>query len=96
MITLWSERASEDARRIYAYIAARNPPAALKMIKQFRKDVRLLGAHPQLAREGLLDGTREWVAHPNYVMIYRVEEEEVLMLRLWHAARDQPRRRDLQ
>ena len=29
-------------------------------------------------------------------MIYRVDDEDIYMLRLWHAARDEPSRRDLQ
>jgi len=96
VITHWSERASDDVRRIYGYIAARNPSAALEMVKRFRKDARLLGGYPHIAREGVLRGTREWVTHPNYVMVYRVEDEDVYMIRLWHAARDEPNQRDLQ
>lgn len=96
MRTLWSERASDDVKQIYGYIAERNPSAALDLVRQFRKDAQLLNGHPRMAREGVLRGTREWVSHPNYIMIYRVEDEDIYMLRLWHAARDEPSRRDLQ
>lgn len=46
--------------------------------------------HPGLGRPGRLQGTRELVAHRNYILIYDVAGDLVRVLRILHAARQWP------
>jgi hypothetical protein len=44
---------------------------------------------PHRGRPGSQAGTRELVAMPPYVIVYRVTDEDVVtILRIWHAAQD--------
>ncbi|MFY1838461.1 type II toxin-antitoxin system RelE/ParE family toxin [Achromobacter xylosoxidans] len=46
--------------------------------------------HPGPGRPGRVAGTRELVAHPNYLLIYDVTNDLVRMLRVLPAARQWP------
>ncbi len=46
-----------------------------------------------MGRPGRVPGTREWVVHRNYMLIYDQTDTEVRILRLLHAARQWPPRR---
>jgi len=46
--------------------------------------------HPDLYRVGRVDGTREMVVHPNYIVIYRVRPDHVEILAVLHARRRYP------
>lgn len=35
-------------------------------------------------------GRREYVAHPNYVILYELRGSDVVILRIFHAARRRP------
>ncbi|MCI4592413.1 type II toxin-antitoxin system RelE/ParE family toxin [Sphingobium sp. BYY-5] len=43
-----------------------------------------------MGRPGRVAGTRELVAHRNYILVYDVAESEIRILRLLHAARRWP------
>ena len=44
-----------------------------------------LAKHPFLFREGRVSGTRELVAHPNYIIVvYRVTDEAVEIVNVLH------------
>jgi plasmid stabilization system protein ParE len=46
--------------------------------------------HPQFGRPGRIIGTRELVAHRNYILVYDVTADTVRVLRVLHAARQWP------
>lgn len=46
--------------------------------------------HPYLFRPGRVPGTREVVAHPNYVVVYQVTETQVEVLAVLHTRQDYP------
>jgi plasmid stabilization system protein ParE len=43
---------------------------------------------PERGRPGLVAGTRELVALWPYVIVYRVFEDSVEVIRIWHGAQD--------
>jgi len=68
----WTPEAIQDRDNIYNYIEAANPLAALDLDQLFEEKAALLINHPNLGRIGRVSGTRELVAHRNYLLIYQV------------------------
>nr|WP_249181680.1 type II toxin-antitoxin system RelE/ParE family toxin [Burkholderia vietnamiensis] len=87
---VWTRPAATDRREIRAYIAQDNPAAALALDELFSEKAARLVDHPGLGRPGRIAGTRELVAHRNYVLIYDVAGDLVRVLRVLHAARRWP------
>lgn len=69
---IWLPKALDGLEEIIFYIEVRNPQAARKLRQRIEQVVELLPAHPYLFRPGRVAGTREIVAHPNYLVVYRV------------------------
>lgn len=88
----WTPEAIQDRETIYDYIEADNPIAALTLDELFEEKAGRLTDHPGLGRPGRVAGTRELVAHQNYILIYDVTGDLVRMLRVLHAARQWPSR----
>ena len=72
------------------YIAQDNPAAALALDELFSEKASRLVDHPGLGRPGRVTGTRELVAHQNYILIYDMADDLVRVLRVLHAARKWP------
>jgi toxin ParE1/3/4 len=87
---VWTRPAREDRKAIREYIASDNPSAALDVDELLSKKAARLVDHPGLGRPGRVEGTRELVAHRNYVLIYDVTGDSVRVLRVLHAARTWP------
>ena len=45
---------------------------------------------PYLFRLGRVSGTREHVAHPNYIVVYRVGNDVIDILRVLHSLKQYP------
>ena len=73
-----------------AYIARHNPAAAVALHERIESAVVPLSEHPYLFRSGRVPGTREIVAHPNYMVVYRVLVDCVEVVSVMHAAREYP------
>lgn len=86
----WTPEAIRDREAIYDFIEADNPVAALMLDELLEQHAGRLIDHPGLGRPGRVAGTRELVAHPNYLLIYDVKNDLVRMLRVLHAARQWP------
>lgn len=79
-----------DRERIMDFIAHDKPMAALMLDENFEAQADRITTNPDLYRPGRVSGTREAVVHPNYVMVYRVENERIIVLRVLHAAQRWP------
>lgn len=90
MKLVWTRPAAAERREIRAYIAQDNPSAALAVDELFSESAGRLIDHPHLGRTGRIAGTRELVAHPNYILVYDVSGDTVRLLRVLHAARQWP------
>jgi addiction module RelE/StbE family toxin len=86
----WRPKASADLLEIVGYIAADNPTAAQTLKNSIEEKVAVLAEHPKLYRPGRIKGTRELVAHPNYIVLYRIVGKVVEILRVKHAAKSWP------
>ena len=87
---LWKKQARADLLSIVRRIAKDNPDAAEKLAGEIEKQADLLRENPMLFRAGRKRGTRELVAHENYIVIYRVSPDEVEILRVKHVAQQWP------
>ncbi|MFE0754988.1 type II toxin-antitoxin system RelE/ParE family toxin [Inquilinus sp. NPDC058860] len=75
-----------------AYVAERNPWAAIDMGDAIEAAQQHLAEHPHIGRPGRLRGTRELViVDTPYVIAYRIEARVVVILRLLHGAQRWPR-----
>jgi len=89
-LPLWKPAAIADRKQIIAYIAQDNPRAAIDVGDMLMQMAAQLDQHPALGRAGRVKGTRELVAHANYILIYRIAGIDVEILRVKHSARKWP------
>jgi toxin ParE1/3/4 len=87
---VWRARALSDLETILSYIADRNVAAADELLAVIEACTERLPEHPFLYRTGRVDGTREAVVHPNYIVIYRVGSDEVEIINVVHARQQYP------
>lgn len=85
----WTRPALNDLIEAQAYIAQQNPQAAQAMAQRLWDTARDLTDHPQIGRPGHAAGTRERaVPRTPYLIVYRLRNETVEILRLWYGRRD--------
>ena len=88
MKLVWSSRALLDLQRLADRITADGKPlAATAFAAEIFEATRLLTEQPLMGRAGRRHDTREWIAHRNHLLVYRVRGDEVQILQLWHVAR---------
>jgi len=86
----WRESALDELAAIATFIALRNEAAAISLTEQIEMAIAAAAANPYLYRAGRIPGTRELVAHPNYIVVYRVTDR-VEVLNVLHARQRYPR-----
>lgn len=86
----WKAPAVADLMAIVDYISDDNPNAALALMEEIQGKVAQLPAHPKRCRPGRVEGTRELVVRPNYIVVYVETEAAVTVLRVLHAAQMWP------
>ena len=85
----WLRGALENLGVIGEYIAKENPQAARALVLKIEASVRGLQEHPSLGRPSAVSGVRELVITGTPVVIpYRVHEEQIEILRVFHGAQD--------
>lgn len=80
----------DDRDEIVEHIALDNFDAAIKLGALLMDKSMVLDQHPMMGRVGRIKGTRELVAHPNYILIYRIIDGAAEVLRVKHAAQQYP------
>ena len=86
----WKRNAILDLIEILDYISQRNPIAADKLEQTLNEAVEKLAESPYSARLGRVSGTREKIAHPNYIIVYRVFTDKIEILNIVHSSRNYP------
>lgn len=87
----WLRRTLHNLEEEAAHIARDNPQAAAALVSQADESTRLLSRRPDMGRPGRVPGTRELVLpHFPYIIPYRVREQRVEILRMFHASRKWP------
>ena len=86
----WLAPAVDDLMAIVDYISDDNPDAALAVMTEIQDKVGQLPAHPKRGRLGRVEGTRELVVRPNYIVVYAEDATSVVVMRVLHAAQMWP------
>lgn len=87
---IWSQAARSDLANIIRYIANENPFAARRINTLIQEAIQPAAEHPYLFRTGKLPGTREVVAHPNYILVYQINADRITVLSVLHARQEYP------
>ena len=85
---IWSPEAIQDVQGIHDYIQEQSPFAARRVAAELYSSTDILRHFPELGRPAAED-TREW-GTGKYVIVYRTNQAETLILRVWHGAQDRP------
>ncbi|WP_375452739.1 type II toxin-antitoxin system RelE/ParE family toxin [uncultured Devosia sp.] len=86
----WTDEAVKDLAELLDYIAFDNQGAAERLNRQLDQSIRVACEFPSGFKPGRIAGTREIVAHPNYIVVYRVSEERIEIVSVLHARREYP------
>jgi len=86
----WSRQSRKDLSQIQFYIEQHNPRAAVDLRTIIEEGAEKLTFMPFAFRSGRVSGTREYLVHPNYILVYRVGDDAVKILRVMHARREYP------
>ena len=94
MIILWSPEAINDLAALRATIAEDNPAAAQRVTLHIIRNIEhLLAGQPHMGRPGRVPGTRELVVpRTPYIVPYRIRNNRLQVLRVYHGARKWPER----
>ena len=91
MKLVWFKRAVWDLCLVQSYIAQENPQAARKTVNQIKDKVSLLMEQPGIGRLGRVPNTRELIIdHTPYILPYRVRDNKIEILRVFHTSRKWP------
>ena len=87
----WSLHAQSDRSRIYDYLGAESPRAAILVDERIANAIAVLKKFPEIGCPGRIAGTRELVIHRTpYLAAYLVAADTVRILRLLHGAQIWP------
>lgn len=87
----WLPVARVGRQQQLSYIGERNPAAAHRLSQEILRAVERISIFPQSARPGSIAGTRELaIPRTPFTIIYSVEPDAILILRLLHQAQQWP------
>jgi plasmid stabilization system protein ParE len=84
---VWTAPALSDLAEIRAYIGRDNPAAASRVAVSLVAAADSLEFFPRRGRPTDEPEIRELVAVHPYIIVYRVKDDGVEILRVWHGAR---------
>ena len=91
MRVVWTAPALRELEAIGDYIAQDNPSAAATVVTRIFDRVDRLAEQPETGRLGRIAGTRELVVTDTpFIVPYRVREERIEILSVFHDARRWP------
>ncbi len=90
MKVVWTTSARQDRNNIIEFIAADNISAALELDMHISRSVVRLMEFPKLGKTGRITGTREFVLHEHYVLVYEVSDTMLIILNVLHTSQKWP------
>jgi toxin ParE1/3/4 len=87
----WTDPAIADRMAIYDYLASKDPIAAAEIDALISAAASQLSRNPSSGKVGRVSGTREWVIHHFYLLIYEVKNDLLIILAVVHSRRQWPK-----
>ena len=85
----WTPAAAADLQHIGDYLKDHHPHYRQATMRKLYETIRGLKDAPYRGRPGREAGTREILFPPMpYIAVYRVREQSIEILRIWHTAQD--------
>jgi plasmid stabilization system protein ParE len=86
---VWTIAARHDLEQAVDYVMHGNPEAAMRLLLRIQKSTDLLADFPALGTATTAGVSRVWtVPRTPYRVLYRIDEDHVLILRVVHGATD--------
>lgn len=87
----WTEGAVGNLDQVEKYVELENPPAAVATVNKIIDSAQVLADYPTIGKRGRERGTRELiVAGLPYIVIYALQREELVILRVLHSSMKYP------
>ncbi len=87
----WTRAAAEDLEHIRSYLTEHSPQLAQSTILELYETICSLKTSPRRGRLGREEGTRELVlSRLPYIVAYRIKEQAVEVLHIFHGAQNRP------
>jgi addiction module RelE/StbE family toxin len=87
----WTPASAADLEHISKYLKDHHPRHRQPTMRKLYEAIRSLKQSPHRGRVGREEETRELLFPPlPYVAVYRVTEQSIEVLRIYHAAQDRP------
>jgi len=87
----WTEGADCNLDQVGEYIAQDNPSATVATVNKIIEAAQMLTDYPAIGKRGRERGTRELVvAGLPYIVIYAVQRDELVILRVLHTSMKYP------
>jgi len=91
MRVTWSTAAHRDIHRLAEYLSERSPSGAARMVRAIYARTDRMGREPLLGRIGRQEGARERVVPGTpYVIVCRLREDSLQIVRILHGAQQWP------
>lgn len=90
MKVIWTPEALRDREDIWDYLVERSPVSAIEIDDLFALTAERLQRFPYLGHEGDILGTREFIPHELYRLVYEIvptDPEQLWILALVHTSR---------
>jgi toxin ParE1/3/4 len=88
----WTPAAAADLQSVSDYLKEHHPHYREATIRRVYAAIQSLKEWPHLGRVGREEGTRELLFLPlPYVAVYRVREQNIEVLRIYHGAQGRPK-----
>ncbi|MEI6445211.1 MAG: type II toxin-antitoxin system RelE/ParE family toxin [Nostocales cyanobacterium ELA583] len=87
----WLRQVLRNLKQAHNYIIKDNPTAAQELILKIQNAANQLENYPLMGKSGRVEGTRELIiSNSPYIIIYRVKEESIEILRIFHTSKRYP------
>ena len=87
---VWTSPARKHRDALVRYIALDNPEAAIMVDRAISTALSRLILFPSSGRLGRITGTREVVILPNYILVYMLRDDTIVVLHVLHASQQYP------
>jgi toxin ParE1/3/4 len=86
----WEAEARLQFLDTLKYIHAFNAEAAVDFQLEIERKINLLSKVPEMGRTGRVEGSRELILSPNYILVYTLRESTIDLIRFLHTRQQYP------